>query len=89
MNKVNVQCNSMFVQQKQTNYAEPGGYWFEPPAQKIFFPRINGTHAVHYFNDIYVGKHPVTWKEYCVKYWLKESRKACVGVLAATAFNTI
>ena len=35
--------------------------------------------AVHCFNNSYVGKQPVAWKEYCA-----ESRKAWIGVLATT-----
>ena len=49
-------------------------------AQK-FFPRIDDSHcdrihssltAVHCFNNGYVGKQSVAWKEYCAEYWLKE-----------------
>ena len=53
---------------------------------------------VHYFNNSYVGKQPVAWKEYCAKYWLKELQESmdrCTGrhditeILLKTAFNTI
>ena len=27
--------------------------------------------AVHCFDNGYVGKEPVAWKEYCAEYWLK------------------
>ena len=33
-----------------------------------FFPLA----AVQCFDDGYVGKQPVAWKEYCAVYWLKE-----------------
>ena len=38
--------------------------------------------AVHWFNNGYVGKQPVAWKEYCMEYWLKELRESmdsCTG----------
>ena len=56
-----------------------GGYWFNPRPK--FFPRIDDRHcdrihsfltAIGCFDNGYVGKQPVAWKEYCVKYWLKE-----------------
>ena len=28
--------------------------------------------AVHCFDNGYVGKQPVAWKEHCAEYWLKE-----------------
>ena len=49
-----------------------------PPAQPIFFQRIDGSHcgrihssltAFHCLDGGYVGKQPVTWKEYCVERW--------------------
>ena len=57
-------------------------------ARPIFFLRIDDSHfdrirssltTVCCFENGYVGKQPVAWKEYCVKYWLK----TCIGVLAA------
>ena len=59
--------------------------WFELLAQPVFFPRIEDSHcnrihssltAVHYFNDNFVGKQPVSWKEYCAEYWLKEFQES-------------
>ena len=50
-----------------------GGCWFESPARSILFLRIDDSHcdsiysplmAVHCFNDGYMGKQPVAWKEY-------------------------
>ena len=61
-----------------------GGRWFDP-GWPIFFMRTDDSHcdiihssltAVRCFDDGYVGKHPVAWKEYCVEYWFKELRKA-------------
>ena len=49
---------------------------FEPPALPIFFPRICDSHCnrinsslttVHSFEDCYMGKQPVAWKEYYAK----------------------
>ena len=50
-------------------------------ARPIFFPRIDDSHcdrihpsltAVRCFDNGYMGKQPVAWKEYCAEYWLKE-----------------
>ena len=38
--------------------------------------------TVHCFNNGYVGKQPVAWKEYCAEYWLKELQEImdrCTG----------
>ena len=38
--------------------------------------------AFHCFNNGYVGKQLVDWKEYCTEYWLKEfqdSKYRCTG----------
>ena len=38
--------------------------------------------AVSCFNNGYVGKQPVAWKDYCVEYWLielQESMDRCIG----------
>ena len=41
--------------------------------------------AVRCFDNGYVGKYPVAWKEYCAEYWLKKDfRKTWVGALAAS-----
>ena len=54
--------------------------------------------AVRCFDNEYVGKQPVAWKESCVEYWLqelKESMDRCTGRpdlterLLKTALNTI
>ena len=71
-------------------------------AQPISFPRIDDSHssvtAVHCFNNGYLGKQPVAWKEYCAEYWLKELQESmdrCTGhsditeVLLKMALNTI
>ena len=55
-----------------------GGHWFETPAQPIFSFRNDEGYCnriysylttVHCFDDGYVGKQPVAWKEYCTEYW--------------------
>ena len=60
-------------------------------ARPIFFPRIHDIYcdrlhssltAVCCFDNGYVGKQPVAWKEHCVEYWLKELHKSmdrCTG----------
>ena len=60
---------------------------------------IHSSHtAVHCFDNGYVGKQSVAWKEYCAEYWLKElqeSKDKCTGrlditeILLKTALNTI
>ena len=62
------------------------------PPWPIFFPTIDYIHldrihsyltAVCCFDNGYMGKQPVAWKEYCAEHWLKELlRKAWIGVLA-------
>ena len=83
-----------------------GGRWFDPRLGKYSFrglmiaiDRIHSSlTAVHCFNNGYVGKQPVAWKEYCVGYWLKELQETmdrCTGCLGITkillkmALNTI
>ena len=84
-----------------------GGRWLDHPARPIFFPRIDVSHcdriyssltAIRCFDNDYVGKQPVAWKEYCVEYWLKELQESmdrCTGrrditeTLLKTAQNTI
>ena len=39
--------------------------------------------AVHGFDDAYVEKQPVVWKEYHADSWLGEFIKAWIGALAA------
>ena len=76
-------------------------------ARPICFQRIDDSHcnrihssltAVHCFDNGYVGKQQVVWKEYCVEYWLKELQETmdkCTGhrditeILLKTALNTI
>ena len=42
-------------------------------ARKCHYDRIHSSFtAVHRFDDGYVGKQSVAWKEYCAEYWLKE-----------------
>ena len=59
-----------------------GSGWFDP---RLGLPRIDDSHcdrihssltAVHCFDNGFVGKQPVAWKEYCAEYWLKDFRKA-------------
>ena len=55
-----------------------GGHWFKPPAQPIYFRRIDGCHcnwihsfsAVHCFDHGYVGKQQVAWKEFCAEEYM-------------------
>ena len=69
-------------------------------AQPIFFQRTDDCNsdrinssltAVHCFDNVYVGNHPVAWKEYCVECWLNRSagRRNIVVILLKTALNTI
>ena len=67
-----------------------GGHWFKPSAQPVFFPRNDDSHcdrihssltAVHRFDNGYVEKQPVAWREYCAAYWLKNTRKSLIGAL--------
>ena len=50
------------------------------------------------FDNVYVGKQPVGWKEYCEEYWLKEPKESmdrctdCCNIteiLLKVALNTI
>ena len=77
------------------------------PARPKIFPSIDDSHcdrihssltAFRCFDDGYVGKQPVTWKEHCAEYWLKELKEnmdRCIGrrditeILLKTALNTI
>ena len=54
--------------------------------------------AVHCFNNGYVEKQPVAWKEYCAEFWLKELQESmdrCTGccditeILLKKVLNTI
>ena len=50
--------------------------------------------AFHCFNNGYVGKQQVHWKEYCAEYWLKElqestGRRDKTEILLKTALNAI
>ena len=73
----------------------------------IFFPRIDGSHynrinfsltAVRCFDNGYMRKQPVAWKEYCAEHWLKELQESmdrCTGhrditeTLLITVLDTI
>ena len=77
------------------------------PARPIFFPRINDSHCdrIHFslitvrcFDNGYVGKQPMAWKEYCTEYLLKElqesmdrwtGRRDITELLLKTVLNTI
>ena len=60
-------------------------------ARPIFFSGIDDSHydrihssltAVNCFNNSFVGKQPVAWKEYCLEDWLKELKESmgrCTG----------
>ena len=57
----------------------------------LFFLRTDDSHcdrihssltAIHCFDNDYVRKQPVAWKEYCAEYWLKELQESmdrCTG----------
>ena len=54
--------------------------------------------AVRCFDNDYVGKKPLVWKEYCAEYWLKElqesmdmctDRRDKTDILLKTALNTV
>ena len=58
------------------------GRWFDPRLGQYSFrgtmiiscDRIHSyLTAVRYFDDHYVGKQPVAWKESCAEYWLKRT----------------
>ena len=65
-------------------------------ARPMFFSRIDDSHCyriysslttVRCFDNAYVGKQPVAWKEYCAEYWLKELQESmdrCTGRLDIT-----
>ena len=64
---------------------ENRGSLVRPPARAILFPRIDDSHcdrihssltAVRCFDNGFVGKQPVAWKEYCAEYWLKELQES-------------
>ena len=81
--------------------------WEQEVAWPIFFPRIDDSHCdriysslttVCCFDNGYVGKQPVVWKEYCVEYWLKkllETMDRCTGhrditkILSKIVLNTM
>ena len=85
------------------------GLQVRSPARPIpySFSRIDDSHwdrthssltAVHCFDNGYVGKQPLGWKEYCVEYWLKElqesmdrctARRDITEILLITALNTM
>ena len=76
------------------------------PARPIFFQRIDDIHcdrihssltAVHCFDNGYVGKQTVAWKEYCLEYWFKKLQESTgrlsghrdkTEILLKTALNT-
>ena len=55
---------------------ENRGHWFEPSARPVFLMIVIAIHssrtAVRCFDNSYVGKQPVDWKEYCAEFWLKD-----------------
>ena len=84
-----------------------GGHWFNSRLGQYSFRRIDDGHydrirscltAVCCFDNGYVEKQPVAWKEYWAEYWLKELQESmgrCTGrrditeVLLKTALTTI
>ena len=83
------------------------GRWFDPQLGQYSFARINDSHcdrihscltAASCFDNGYVWKQPVLWKEYCAVYSLKELQEStdrCTGrsertqILLKTALKTI
>ena len=68
------------------------GHWFDPRLDH------NSLTTVHCFDNGFVGKQPLAWKEYCAEYWLKELQESmdrCSGgcditeILLKTPLNTI
>ena len=71
------------------------------PVRQIFFSRINDSHcdrihsfftAVHCFDNSYVRKQPMAWKEYCAEYLLKglkERMDRCTGCRDITKHHSI
>ena len=62
-----------------------GGRWFDFRLGQIFPPRIDDSHsdrmhsslaAVHCFDNDYVEKQPVPWKEFYAEYLLKELQES-------------
>ena len=69
-----------------------GGRWFDPWLGHYFFRRLMiviatgfiplSLTALNCFDNGYLGKQPVTWKEYCAECWLKELQEStdrCTG----------
>ena len=54
--------------------------WDSPRATNIFMSRCDRINssltAVRCFDNGYVGKQPVAWKEKCAEYWLKELQES-------------
>ena len=75
-----------------------GGHWFNPRLSQHSFrglmiatDRIHSSLTeVHCFDNGYVRKQLVAWKEYCAEYWLKELQESMTGALAvAITLNTV
>ena len=93
--------------ESHSSVIENRGSLIRSPAWPIFFPRIDDSHcdrilssltAVRCFDNDYVGKHAVAWKEYCAEYWLNRfhaSMDRCAGprnvseILSQTPLNTV
>ena len=83
------------------------GRWFDPRLGQYSFRGLTGSHCdrihsslttVRCFDNGYVGKQPVAWKEYPVEYWLKElqgsmdrctNRRDITEIPLKTALDTI
>ena len=75
-----------------------GCHWFDPWLGQYSARTHSSLTAVLCFDNGYVGKQPVAWKEYCVEYWyeeFQESMNRCTGccniteLLLKRALNTI
>ena len=75
-----------------------GHRWFDSRLSQYSFRELMTVTAVRCFDNGYVGKQPVAWKEYCAEYWFKglqESMAMCTGrrdkneIMLKTVLNTI
>ena len=78
-----------------------GGHWLDPQLVQYSFPGLMIVIAIEFipltavccFDNGYVGKQPLGWKEYCAEYWLKSqqlpTRKVFVYKIQVNPIDTI
>ena len=106
LNVHNPYCRDPEVSRQRTEL-ESRSSRVRSPTRPVFFPRIDDSHcdrihspltAVYCFDNGYVGKQPVAWKEYSAQYWFKELQESidrCTGrrdiaeILLKTALNNL